>query len=82
MTEQEIIKKFEYFGYEIKPKKNYPHMVYLVIDNEDIECVLTIYINKESRAYWKTYADNSFECFTLREHQLLTELFRCYGWIE
>lgn len=80
--EQKIFKEFEELGYENKIHPTYSHMVYLVSDDEDPDLVLTIYINKESRAYWKTYTGAEFECFTLREHLLLHKLFELWGWFE
>lgn len=80
MTEQEILKKFEELGYRYKP---------IIIDNEVLWAVFFNYetdaiiqIHKKELIYEK-YDDSNFLQipFTLQEHQLLTELFRCYRWI-
>lgn len=78
MTEQQILKKFEELGYEIEiyAKNN---EIYLI--NEKVEC--KIVINKFEKTY---YVRNfyTFECqmLLLQEHQLLHELFKCWGWLD
>ena len=81
MTEQEVFKKFEELGYKYRTKKDYPVMIYLVKDDDIPKWVLSIKINTESKAYWKVWGDISIEPITLKEHQLLTELFKCWEWI-
>lgn len=84
MTKEEVLKKFEELGYEYRPKKEYPHTIFLVDDDDDDnpKWVLYIIINTQSKKYWKRWGDDCFERFTFQEHQLLTELFKALGWFD
>ena len=82
MTKEEVLKKFEELGYEYRIPKEYPHMIYLIEDDNEPRWVLTIMINTQSKKYWKHWGDLSCESITLQEHQLLHELFKCWGWFE
>lgn len=77
---EEVLKKFEDLGYEHRIPKEYPHMIYLISDDDEPRWVLTIKINTQSKIYWKCWGDLSCEKFTFQEHQLLTELFKALGW--
>lgn len=82
MNKEEVFKKFEGLGYEHRIPKKYPRMIYLINDDDDPKKVITITINRQLKKYWKLWGDLSFEPFTLQEHQLLTELFKCEGWFD
>lgn len=82
ISEQEVLKEFEKLGYKNKIHPLHSHMVYLMCDDEDPDLILTIYINKESRVYWKSYTGNEFGSFTLQEHLLLHKLFEIWGWFD
>ena len=75
MTEQQILKKFEELGYEIKKEDTI-----IVITNH---ITTTITINLTRKYYICTGNDGlSFQCISLQEHQLLHELFKCWGWLD
>lgn len=77
MSEQQILKKFEELGYE-------------VIENCQIRMKLksglsTIQISKIKKVYKKVIGqeqDNRGNFLTVQEHQLLHELFKCWGWFD
>ena len=81
MTEQEVIKKFEKLGYEYKKIKEYPDIIYLINDANEPKQLLSIKINTKVKKYLKVWGDLRIEPFTVEEHQLLTELFKCWEWI-
>ena len=85
MTEQEILKKFEEMGYEVSFSYNKKHIVLLKETNDKYNgnYLKMININSITKKY-SCYIDESysFDDITLQEHQLLTELFKCYKWIE
>lgn len=78
MTEQEIIKKFEDMGYRYEP---------IIIDNEvcwavffNYETDAIIQIHKKELIYEKYDDSNLLHMrFTIQEHQLINELFKCWG---
>lgn len=73
MTEQQILKKFEELGYEISEEIRYcrPHMI--------IEKGYSIMITIDK--YEKEYYTN-LGFIPMKLHQLLHELFKCWGWIK
>lgn len=73
-------KEWKELGYEWKIPEAYPHMIYLVDDDDEPCWVLTIKINTQSKRYWKLWGDTNFESFTFQEHQLLTKTFKMLGW--
>lgn len=77
MTEQEILKKFEELGYEVNI--NNDNILKLIDDVYDT----VLLINKNTKKYKKFYDGviKIAEFMTFQEHQLLTELFKCWGWI-
>lgn len=77
-TEQEILKKFEELGYEVKI--NNDNILKLIDDVYDT----VLLINKNTKKYKKFYDGviKIAEFIILQEHQLLTELFRCWGWFD
>ncbi len=79
---EEIKKEWEELGYEWRIPKEYPHMIWIVDDDEEEKWVLRIKINTQSKTYWKLWGDGSFDKFTLQEHQLLTKTFRALGWYD
>lgn len=81
-TLEEVIKEWEELGYELKTKTEYPHMIYLVNDDDEIKWVLSININTETKKYWKHWGNMEFESFTFQEHNLLTKTFRALGWFD
>ena len=81
-TVEEVFKEFEKLGYKNKPNEKHPHMIYLVDEDGEPKWDLIICINKLSKKYWKRWGDNSFERFTVEEHQLLTKLFKAWGWFD
>lgn len=81
MTEQEVIKKFEELGYEYKKLKEYPDIIYLTNDANEPKQLLSIKINTKVKKYLKVWGDLRIEPITFKEHQLLTELFKCWEWI-
>lgn len=78
----EIKKEWEELGYEWRTPIEYPHMVYLVNDDEQPEWILTLKINTQSKRYWKIWGSGVFESFTIEEHNLLTKTFRALGWFD
>lgn len=79
-TLEEVKKEWEKLGYEWRIPKEYPHMIWLVSDDDEPKWVLHIKINTQSKKYWKRWGDLSVEPFTFQEHQLLTKMFRALGW--
>ena len=79
-TLEEVKKEWEALGYEWRTPKEYPHMINLVNDDDDLKWILTIKINTQSKKYWKRWGDGCFKAFTFQEHQLLTKTFRALGW--
>ena len=74
LAEQQILKKFEELGYEIKKEDTI-----IVITNY---ITTTITINLTRKYYICTGNDGlSFQYISFQEHQLLHELFKCWGWI-
>jgi homoserine trans-succinylase len=73
MTEQEILKKFEELGYEIvrHERRNIIFKKY--------GAILDVF-NYTEVSYSKHWNGISI-LISLQEHQLLTELFKCWGWI-
>ena len=77
-SEQEILKKFEELGYVIERNPDISE-VYLI--NKKADC--KIVINKFKRFYYiREFYTPEYQTLLLQEHQLLTELFRCYGWFD
>ena len=77
-TEQEVLKKFEELGYSVF--KNHLK-ISLFHKTEDVE--IAIWLEKGNESYCKAEKNGAeYEWITFQEHQLLTELFRCYGWID
>lgn len=75
--EQEILNKFEELGYKVILDDE----KYLVLKNYILSA--TFYIRKLTKEYHKY--DESTHCYedvTFQEHQLLTELFKCWGWFD
>lgn len=76
--EQEILKKFEELGYRYEP---------IIIDNKvcwavffNYETDALIQIHKKELIFEKYDDSNRLGIpFTIQEHQLLTELFKCWG---
>ncbi len=79
---EQVLKEFEELGYENKPNAKYPHMIYLVDEDDVPQMVLTIFINTQTKRYWKHYGDYSLGSFSFEEHKLLTKLFKALGWFE
>lgn len=79
-TIEQIKKEWEDLGYKWIIPKEYPHMIYLINDDDDQKWVLTIKINHQSKRYWKLWGDMQFESFTFQEHQLLTKTFIALDW--
>lgn len=77
---EECIKEWKELGYEQRTREGYPYMIYLVIDGDEPEWILSIKINTQTKNYWKVWRDSSMEPFTFEEHQLLTKTFRALGW--
>ena len=79
MTKEEVLKKFEELGYEIEIFHYKIQMLKEIIIDE-INDTYTKFLKKiivftNAREYLTNWT------FTLQEHQLLTELFKCEGWI-
>ena len=74
MTKEEVIKQFELLGYELirHERRNLIFKKY--------GSILDVY-NYTNVSYSKHWNSVSVS-ITLQEHQLLTELFKCYKWIE
>lgn len=88
--EQQILKKFEELGYEVikdygarlhlvktmnNTMDNTPNYYHLVIEDD---CTIH-YRSKEKDISFQ----NRFICVTSKqEHQLLHELFKCWGWFD
>ena len=75
-TLEECKKMWEDLGYEWRIPKKYPHMIWLVDDDEEEKWILTIKINTQSKKYWKIRGDSSFEAFTFEEHDLITKTIK------
>lgn len=78
-TEQQILKKFEELGYELKVSNN----GYLIeFFNEDEMSVIKI--SKKNKRYIKVDCVyySGFVPISFQEHQLLHELFKCWGWFD
>ncbi len=73
MTEQEVIKKFEELGYRVNKKNKY---ITLCKDT------WIIFINPSNKTYDCQELDGKSCIIDMQEHQLLTELFKCWKWIE
>lgn len=78
MTEQEILKKFEDLGYRYKPIIIKNEICWVVFFNYETDT--TIQIHKKELIYEK-YDDSNLSGipFTIQEHQLINELFKCWG---
>ena len=63
-TLEEVKKEWEELGYEWRIPKEYPHMIWLVDDDEEEKLVLRIKINTQSKTYWKLWGDGGFDKFT------------------
>ena len=75
-TEQEILKKFEELGYEVK--NIYDDLILTCIEKNTI-----IGVDKIRKTYFTREFDvKEYQLLDMQEHQLLTELFKCYKWIE
>ena len=73
LAEQQILKKFEELGYKYEEDSLY---ISLTKSNREI----TIY--KHNKEYDCTrYNIWKVSTITIQEHQLLHELFKCWGWI-
>ena len=82
-TLEEVKKEWEELGYEWRTPIDYPHMIYLVDnDDDELKWVLSIKINTQSKKYWKIWGDEVFASFTFEEHNLLTKTFRALGWFD
>ena len=81
-TLEEVKKEWEELGYEWRIPKEYPHMIWLVDDEEEEKWVLRIKINTQSKKYLKLWGDGGFERFTFQEHNLLTRTFKALGWYD
>ena len=79
-TEEEVFKEFEALGYEVK---GWEYGITLCKNKkffkESIN-VITIRIDHYLKCY--TVLLGITECITLQEHQLLTKLFKAWGWFE
>lgn len=77
MTEQEILKKFEELGYDWwhYKDKNVFELCKYDKTNGHLFFLGKIEIDLNDKEYWSDIY------FTMQEHQLLTELFKCYKWI-
>lgn len=79
-TEQQILKKFFKIGFVTHYSEDFEELIDLI----NIEEMSVIKINKESKRYIKVdsvyYSD--FVPISLKEHQLLHELFTVWGWVE
>lgn len=81
-TLEEVKQEWEELGYEWRIPKEYPHMIYLVDDDDEPHWVLTIKINTQSKKYWKRWGNMDCGSFSFQEHQLLTKTFRALGWFD
>ena len=81
-TLEEVKKEWEELGYEWRIPKEYPHMIWLVNDDEEERLVLRIKINTQSKTYWKLWGDGGFDKLTFQEHQLLTKTMKALGWFD
>lgn len=68
-SEEEILKDFEKLGYFIVENSN----AFLKLELNDFEIKIIKYAKK--------YCTSDWEYIDMQEHQLLHELFICYGWI-
>ena len=74
-TEQDILKDFAKLGYSVILNKNF--VVYL----RNLGCVMRIdRITKEYKLYMESANDIAVP-IKLKEHKLLHELFKCWGWL-
>lgn len=80
MTEQEILKKFEELGYEIL--RNPQNENHIQIANEEQDTIIEVYNSIHQNHFWyesRRFGINEPQVITPKEHQLLTELFKCWG---
>ena len=76
MTEQEVLKKFEELGYKVK--NIYDDLILTCIEKNTI-----IGVDKIRKTYFAREFDvKEYQLLDMQEHQLLTELFKCWGWID
>ena len=76
MTEQEILKKFKELGYEVK--NIYDDLILTCIEKNTI-----IVIDKIRKTYFAREIDvMAHQLLDRKEHHLLTELFKCWGWFD
>lgn len=75
-TEQEILKKFEDLGWGFFRSEGFFGKT-LTIEKATLE--ITIYINMK---IYEITQKQIRDGLTMKEHQLLTELFKCYKWID
>lgn len=85
-TEEEILKDFEKLGYEvIKHKTEYDYYIYLkqhlnyIRESEESKCIRIDLMKKQYNCFNDFYKFE--ENITMQEHQLLHELFICWGWL-
>ena len=77
MTEQQILKKFEELGYEIL--YNFNRYIRL----KDKKSFKAFTIRGKKRQYvCHHYQSMMALIITPKEHQLLHELFKCWGWFD
>lgn len=91
MTKEEVLKKFEELGYECVCDNEMSLILEanIPIHNYKVYCK-RIHIDKHFKSYIVVrITRNSMEGYrktpeylSLEEHQLLTELFKCEGWIK
>lgn len=77
MTEQEVIKKFEELGWNW-------NIIYteLYLTKGNKEICIDKFFKAISYSYKDLLGNYHSLSITLQEHQLLTELFKCYKWIK
>lgn len=75
ITEQEVLKVFEEWGYHITTNDKY-----LVIFDSEKQFI----IDKEQKQYFVSNWNNEHDRYkiTLQEHQLLHRLFAIWGWLD
>ena len=77
-TEQEVIKKFEDMGYRYKPIIIENEVCWAVFFNYETDAVIQIH---KKELIFEKYDDSNLLhiYFTIQEHQLINELFKCWG---
>ena len=77
MTEQEILKKFKELGYEVFVIERHSIALYKFIEKYNEE--YSIIIDLVNKCY---YCECMEVIIDMQIHQLLTELFKCWGWFD